>query len=311
MADDNELDSQVFLTEEELMKRWQINHYTLRNLLVKYPLQVYELPSKKEYSSLKAWEEETSGLGRLKFVTVLGFRLSSIKEFERQHPEVLKIHNKQSSRSDLEAEGLVEEYQHSNRTSRATEEDQQQSATPAGIDKEKWATYLAEVKKERKHYSDAQAHYWRARCVFRYLENAKGLTPAQAAIRSEIKDYACEGERYGSDRIETWLSERCQNPEDYEKSKKWGQEDEHQVRRQSRLRECLLALSLVFLSETYQRLTWEELVSGSGVKKMSSYVVENDLSPEKEKRMIEKVATDKTLRTKWLKPLRSLFQKAS
>lgn len=136
---------------------------------------------------------------------------------------------------------------------------------PTFFTAEEWESYRNEMIKIREDkYTDRQAHYWRSRAVFRYLnlDVNKGQATKLEYIKKclpkiyrDIIQFGCEQAPYDLSDVEEWITSECPNPENYDKKPKpWESPEankttESQMRRKSRLRECVQAIGLIVFSQ--------------------------------------------------------------
>jgi len=203
----------------------------------------------------------------------------------------------------------------------STESGQQSLSDP------EWGLYKNEMRKirEKGKYTDKQAHYWRSRAVFRYLNPTTSNTK-QAAKQEDIKTclrsnypeiikFGCENVHYDSVEIERWLTQTCPQPDMYDESPKpWEnfetektRSQEDQIRRPSRHRECVQAIGLIILFRN-KELTQDAFIracSHDYLRNILDSIREDDLKDS------EKVKPTENKIKFWLKTLIKSFYSIS
>ncbi len=235
MLDVDSIDRQIFLDLEELGKRWHINSKTVTYILEKYNLEIHIADVDIRF---KEWDNDQIKIYRFGDDTTIYLRRSVIKDFEQANEDLFKKIKEQSS-IEPRPEFLLDD---------------------------EWRSYRKKTREARKkgNYTDEQAHYWRSRAVFRYL-NPAVLNEEQVTkldfiqkrlqeIYPDIIQFGCEQVSYDSCDVEQWIVDPCPLPDANDKKPKpWedsisDKSQETQMKRKSRLRECVQAIALIMFS---------------------------------------------------------------
>ncbi len=236
MLDVDSIDRKIFLEYEEVANRWGINIKTLLGILEEYNLEIHRNGEDKKYCD---WND-----GHIR-VFLIGsdqtpyLRLSVVKEFEQTEDYPFK---------KIKGQPSIE-------------------ARPEFLSADEWWSYQEKTRVARNKgaYSDKQAHYWRSRAVFRYLNsevlnndrrmNNDHMKAILQKTYQDIIQFGCEQVAYDLPDIKRWLTEKCPVPENYDKKPKpWedpasDKSQERQMKPPSRHRECVQAVAFIILSQ--------------------------------------------------------------
>lgn len=294
MLDVDLIDREVFLEFKEVQDRWGINNKTLLSILKEYNLEVHtnnrDIPYKK-------WCDEGMKAVGGGLWPIFYLRLSVVKEFEQTKDHLFK---KTKGQPGIETR-------------------------PGFLSADEWRSYQEKTRAARNKgkYSIKQAHYWRSRSLFRYL-NAEVLDKAELAKKEFIKaslqktyqdiiQFGCEQVAYDLSDIERWLTEKCPIPENYEKKPKPWEDStsdkplESQMKRSSRLRECVQAIALIIFSRNRELTneTFVRMCSPGYLQNILDSVREDDLNDREDGH-----PEDKKIKL-WAKNLIQSFQGSS